>query len=115
MNNCYNAYIQNWWIEYIDSFGDIGLGLEIKSTRGNALLTLPLEEIRRVFEVLNITKITELKGKPCLALITDNQLKTIGNFMFDSVEDIYSDEVKVHLIDSKYWVDYDIYLKYKDA
>ena len=115
MKNTYNAFINNWWIQYLENLQDIGLRIEVTSTKGHAILELTLEEMKKLFQVLNITSLTELKGKSCLALIYNNILKTIGNFMFVSVADIYSDEVKVHLIDSKYWVDYDKYLEYKDA
>ena len=112
MKNIYNAYIKNWWLKKEE--GTLLLKLEIRSTEGTAIINVLPNEIEKLFNVLHILDIKELKNAPCIALVTDRIIRTIGNFMFLSVENIYSDKERINELDSKHWLDYNIYLKYKD-
>lgn len=113
MKNIYNAYIKNWWIKFNDN-NELILRLEICSTEGDAILNIFPNEIEKLFKILKISNIENLKNAPCIALITNYCMRTIGDFMFVSFEDIYSDKEELKERESKYWLDYDIYLKYKD-
>lgn len=105
ISGIYNAFIEEWNIEKSERYYEtIVLLLTVKSTQGTAILTLSLDNLKRLFDILKISDIKDLKGRPCLALFSDSCIRTIGDFMFPNYNFKYDE--------SKYWLDYDIYLKY---
>lgn len=76
------------------------LRLEIESTAGVALLTFSVDDLIKIFSILEIKNFDEIIGRPCLVLINDGIMKDIGNFMFrhyDFIKDPLKEE-------SEYWV-----------
>lgn len=76
------------------------LKLEIKSTAGTACLTFSVNDLIKIFSILEIENFDEIIGQPCLVLINDGIMKDIGNFMFrhyDFIKEPLEEE-------SKYWV-----------
>jgi hypothetical protein len=76
------------------------LRLEIKSTEGVAWLTFSVDDLIKIFSILEIENFDEIIGQPCLVLINDGIMKDIGNFMFrhyDFIKEPLKEE-------SKYWV-----------
>ena len=76
------------------------LRLEIESTEGVALLTFSVDDLIKVFSILEIKNFDEIIGQPCLVLINDGVMKDIGNFMFrhyDFIKEPLKEE-------SEYWV-----------
>ena len=74
--------------------------LEIKSTEGVAWLTFSVDDLIKIFSILEIENFDEIIGQPCLVLINDGIMKDIGNFMFrhyDFIKEPLKEE-------SKYWV-----------
>lgn len=66
-----------------DGYTDqIVLKLEIESTEGLACLTFSVNDLIKIFSVLEIENFNEIIGQPCLVLINDGIIKDIGNFMF---------------------------------
>ena len=76
------------------------LKLEIESTEGIAYLTFSVNDLVKIFSILEIKNFDEIIGQPCLVLINDGVMKDIGNFMFrhyDFIKEPLKEE-------SKYWV-----------
>lgn len=78
----------------------IVLKLEIKSTAGTACLTFSINDLIKIFSILEIEDFDEIINQPCLVLINDGIMKDIGNFMFrhyDFIKDPLKEE-------SEFWV-----------
>lgn len=76
------------------------LKLEIKSTEGIAYLTFSVNDLIKIFSILEIEDFNEIINQPCLVLINDGIMKDIGNFMFRHY-DFTKEPLKE---ESKYWV-----------
>lgn len=86
-------------IKNIDT-NQIVLTLEIESTEGDACLTFSVNDLIKIFSILEIENFNEIIGQPCLALINDGIMKDIGNFMFRHY-DFFKNPLNE---ESQYWV-----------
>ena len=97
--------IFNAKIKHADLIKDIDtnkviLKLEIQSTEGTACLTFSVNDLIKIFSILEIKNLNEIINRPCLVLINDGIMKDIGNFMFRHY-DFTKEPLKE---ESKYWV-----------
>lgn len=92
-----NGYINNCWIEREEEKSDIKITCELVLSCGKALMDLPYGELRQLFDVLMINKLEDIKGKPCVALVTKGCVRTIGNFLYG----------KYDFDTEKYWLYYE--------
>lgn len=96
----FNAKIEHAnLIKDIDT-NKIVLKLEIKSTEGTAFLIFSVNDLIKIFSILEIENFNEIINQPCLVLIDNGVMKDIGNFMFrhyDFIKEPLKEE-------SKYWV-----------
>lgn len=108
-----NARIENWWLRKNEN-DIVELDLELKLNSGNCVLPVYPGDMDKLFNVLKIKDIRELKGAACIALLYDRCVKTIGDFLFISAAEWYTNINKIKEHDEKYWLNYDIFLKYND-
>lgn len=114
-NGIYNGRIINYRVILDPDYGkEVVLIYNIQMITGNCFLSTPISQLTQMFKILEIENIEQLKNAPCLVLVENNMAKTIGNFLFSSVENIYSDTNKIDSIDSQYWLNYDLYKKFKE-
>ena len=94
-----NAIIDSWWISRESKDEDITISLQINISSGGAVIDYPLTKIKELFDLLHIDKIGELTGRPCVVLIEDKCMRTIGDFLY------YNHPIGVY----DHWIDYDKY------
>lgn len=111
----YNAKIINWTLEKEYKEEPILLNLRLKSIFGECVLLISLDKIEKLFNILEIYNIKDLKNASCVIFVTDfNMVRTIGNFLFYDASEDFNDQTKIDSINSPQILDYDIYLQYKD-
>lgn len=76
------------------------LTLEIESTEGTACMTFSVNDLIKIFSILEIENFNQIINQPCVVLINDGIMKDIGNFMFRHYNFI-KEPLKE---ESKYWV-----------
>ena len=108
-----NARIKNWWLRKNDN-DIVELDLELELNSGGCVIPVYPEDMDKLFNILNIKDIKELKGAACIALLCNRCVKTIGDFLFISAAKWGTDVNKIKEHDEKYWLNYELYLKYKD-
>lgn len=106
-----NAKIKNWWIKKDRSIsGDpVQLFLEVASTDGAAVITYDMNKIDKLFQVLEIDNIDDLKGSPCIVFCEDNYIRTIGNFLYKYYDFLHDSGSTKY--EEENWIDYWIWKK----
>ena len=112
-----NARVKNWSIQKAADYN--GASLEIcitlELTSGMVCLHAPISELNKIFDIFEIANINNLTNKPCIALVTDNTLRTIGNFLWWDKRKIYEhNKDEAYMANAEDWLDYDKFLKYEN-
>lgn len=107
-----NAKIEKWWIrcdpETVDNH--VTIKLEIRSSEGTAVVSYDIQKITKLFNILDITDLNNLKNTPCIVYIDNGLMKTLGNFLY-KYYDFYDNEK----YQNENWMDWNLVKDYYKA
>ena len=76
----FNAIIKKWDIK--TSSCCMILQLEFKSSIGYVDFSFNLKYLQKICDILNITSVSQMTGKPCIIFVENGLFKDMGNFLF---------------------------------
>ena len=76
-----NAIIEKFRIERESKDKTILIRIDLILPNGAAFLNFHYSHLEDLFNVLEVDRFEDVRGKPCVALIADGYVRSIGNFL----------------------------------
>lgn len=88
----FNAVIKKWDIRKSSHY--MLLELEFKSSIGYINFSFNITYLQKICDILNITSISQMTGKPCIIFVKNGLFRDIGSFLFYHYKEFELEEEK---------------------
>ena len=78
----FNAIIKKWDISEDQDSSCLVVKLQFHSSIGYVDFSFNISYLQKIFEILDITSISQIKNQPCIIFIKDGLFKDMGSFLF---------------------------------
>lgn len=78
----FNAIVKKWDIMEDYDSSCLVIKLQFHSSIGDVDFSFNISYLQKIFKILDITSISQIKNQPCIIFIKDGLFKDMGSFLF---------------------------------